>query len=303
MTPEQIKLNMAVMTPIGKGVVVGWGLPDSFPYLVKIEGYSGHDGGVYPLIAGSKEALDNDGRWLSAEQLTAIEDQMTEQTHYADWEKLTPMPEGRRPDEKEGSKFVVIDDGHDLFRQGDIVELIYNDGTAIPYFKRTNKNERHTCLFRRLAPLPQPKENKMKKLVPFTDEFDWCEEGVLVMVEGVGDRYAVRAKGNKVWTGGRKPCEIDGALGLTAHSRSICQKVIQETHRQLTNREFAEFLQDHKGMVQDDNTSLIDNSLTRYYCENENKPVSDTLRFRFRGSEEWHQVTTELYEIAKELKA
>ena len=25
MTPDQIELNMAVMTPLGKGVVVGWG--------------------------------------------------------------------------------------------------------------------------------------------------------------------------------------------------------------------------------------------------------------------------------------
>ena len=49
MTPDQIKLNMSVMTPLG----------------------------------------------YRAEDLTALE--MPEQTHYADWQKLTPLPDEPRP--------------------------------------------------------------------------------------------------------------------------------------------------------------------------------------------------------------
>ena len=141
----------------------------------------------------------------------------------------------------------------------------------------------------------------MKKLVPFTDEFDWCEEGVLVMVGDLGERYAVRAKGQYVWTvdNGLKPCEIEKSHMLTTRNRSYCQKVIHEAHRPLTNREFDEFLQDHKGMVKDTIASLLSNNTNCYACEYENEPVRDDLRFRFRGSEEWHPVTTELYEIAK----
>ena len=152
---------------------------------------------------------------------------------------------------------------------------------------------------------PLTEEKKVKKLIPFTDEFDWCEEGVLVMVQDIGERYAVRAKGDKVWTvdDGKKLCEIENAFQLTTQKRSDCQKVIHEVHRPLTKREFAEFIQDHKGMVKDTRDSVINCNLMFYDCEKENEAVSNELYFRFRGSEEWHPATTELYEIAKELNA
>ena len=70
MTPDQIELNMPVMTPKGKGVVVGWEVVSM--YLVKLE--KGGNGYGFRLIAGSTETLDNDGRWFSAEDLTAIEE-------------------------------------------------------------------------------------------------------------------------------------------------------------------------------------------------------------------------------------
>ena len=227
---------------------------------------------------------------------------MTEQTHYADWKKLTALPKEPRPNEKVGAKFVVVKNSRFEFNQGDVVELVENDETPIPYFKRINQNESTPCSFSRLAPLPQPKEKKVKKLVPFTDEFDWCEEGVLVMVEDLGERYAVRAKGDKVWTvdDGKKLCEIENAFQLTTQKRSDCQKVIHEVHRPLTKREFAEFMQDHKGMVKDTCDSVIYYNSTSYDCENENESVRNSILFRFRGTEEWYPVTTELYELAKE---
>lgn len=316
MTPDQIKLNMAVMTPLGKGVVVGWTLPDNMPYLVKLENGGRHNGCAPLLIAGSTEKLNGDGSWFSCEELTAIEEPMTEQTHYADWEKLTPLPDEPRPHEKVGARFVVVNaKGHTCFELGDIVELTKNDGTHNPYFKRINENRMFYSLWQRLAPLPQPEEKKVKKitpflqpakkLVPFTDEFDWCEEGVLVMVERIGERYAVRAKGDQVWAvdEGKKLCDIDNNIyRLLSWDRSRCQKVIHEVHRPLTNREFAEFMQDHKGMIKHAK-SMICYNVINYGCENENESVHTDLLFRFRGSEEWHAVTTELYEIAKELKA
>lgn len=298
MKHEQIKLNMHVMTPNGKGVVVGWSRASSIPYLVKIEGRKGHNGEGVSLIAGSDETLDGDGFWFNTEQLTAIE----EPTHYPEWEKLTALPEASRPNEKEGSKFVVIKGGHRYFRQGDIVELIKNDGRPLSYFKRINEDRMHPCNWDRLAPLPQPKEKKVKKLIQFTDEFNWCEEGVLVLVERIGERYAVRAKGDQVWAvdNGKKPCGIENVHSLLSWDRSRCQKVIHEVHRPLTNREFAEFMQDHKGMIKHAK-SMVCYNVINYGCENENEAVHTDLRFRFRGSEEWRAVTTELYDIAKGL--
>jgi hypothetical protein len=142
---------------------------------------------------------------------------------------------------------------------------------------------------------------KAEKLVPFTDEFDWCEEGVLVFVKGVGERYAVRAKGNQVWTvdEGKKLCEINYSHELSTRKRSDCQKVIHETHRLLTNREFAEFMQDHKGAWMFENTSVVQHEIKNYGCGFDDKAPEWKLLFRFRGTEEWHPVTTELYEIAK----
>ena len=229
---------------------------------------------------------------------------MTEQTHCPDWQKLTPLPNEPRPDKKVGAKFVVIfAKRHDSFELGDIVELVENDGTSAPYFKRINGLGIRVCNWNRLAPLPQPEEKKVKKIVPFTDEFDWCEEGVLVFIDGYGERYAVRAKGGQVWAVvyGKKLCEIGNSIMITTHSRSDCQKVIHEVHRQLTNREFFEFMQDYKGMVKDTSDNMIYNNSARYECEKENKTVRDDILFRFRGTEEWHPVTTELYEIAKGL--
>ena len=78
MTPDQIKLNMPVMTTFGKGVVVWWGLQGSMRYLVKIEGYSSHNGGGVQFITKSNETLDEYSCWFNAEDLTAIE----EPTHY-----------------------------------------------------------------------------------------------------------------------------------------------------------------------------------------------------------------------------
>ena len=49
--------------------------------------------------------------------------------------------------------------------------------------------------------------------------------------------------------------------------------------------------------------SMIYSNSTHYECETENESVRNDLRFRFRGTEEWHPVTTELYEIAKEVNA
>ena len=166
---------------------------------------------------------------------------MTEQTHYQDWQKLTPLPPEPRPDEKIGAKFVVVNDGYWHLNQGDIVELVENDRTSAPFFKRINGSRIRPCNWYRLAPLPQPEEKKVKKLVPFTDEFDWCEEGILVFIDGYGERYAVRAKGGQVWAVvyGKKLCEIGNSIMITTHSRSECQKVIHEVHRPLTNREFA----------------------------------------------------------------
>lgn len=155
MTPDQIKLNMAVMTPKGKGVVVGWTEPDIAPYLVKLEKGGRDSGGGFSLIAGSRETIDNDGFWFSSETLTAIEDYMTEQTHYSDWEKLTELPDEPRPDEKVGAKFVVVKADHGYFELGDIVELAENDWTRAPFFTRINKNERIACAINRLAPLPE----------------------------------------------------------------------------------------------------------------------------------------------------
>ena len=231
---------------------------------------------------------------------------MTEQTYYPDWQKLTPLPKAPRPDEKAGAKFVVVDEEyHSYFKLGDIVELAKNDGTRAQYFKRINGDRIRASAWYRLAPLPQPEEKKVKKLVPFTDEFDWCEEGVLVFIDGYGERYAVRAKGGQVWAVvyGKKLCEIGNSIMITTHSRSECQKVIHESHRRLTNREFAEFMQDYKGMVKYTSIDMIYCNFRNYKCENENEAVHDTFLFRFRGTEEWHPVTTELYEIAKEVNA
>ena len=143
------------------------------------------------------------------------------------------------------------------------------------------------------------------KRVPFTDEFDWCEEGVLVVVKGYGERYAVRAKGDQVWAvdRGKHLYEVDDVLELSTHNRCICQKVIHEVHRPLTNREFAEFMQDHKGCVKDDVSSMIFYSYGCHKSKEENDDAPKEFRFRFRGTEEWHPVTTELYEIAKGLDA
>lgn len=71
MTPDQIELNMAVMTPRGKGVVVGWTLRN---YLVKLEKGGGHNGNGPMLIAGSNKTLNNDGWRFPCEDLTAIEE-------------------------------------------------------------------------------------------------------------------------------------------------------------------------------------------------------------------------------------
>lgn len=218
MTPNQIKLNMTVMTPKGKGVVVGWTASNYKPYLVKLENGGRHNGCAPLLIEGSTKKLNGDGHWFSCEDLTAIEEQMTEQT----------------------------------------------------------------------------------QLVPFTDEFDWCEEGVLVMA-GHQERYAVRAKGNFVWVTLKDKIPCSHTAYLTTYDRTDCKKVIHEVHRPLTNREFAEFMQDHKGMVKSD--AMICYSSLSYNCREENESVRNDLLFRFRGTEEWHQVTTELYDIAKGLDA
>ena len=85
---------------------------------------------------------------------------MTEQTHYADWEKLTPLPREKRPDEKVGRKFVVVDD-HPYFEQGEIVELVKNDCTAIPYFKSIKASTKLACYWSNLAPLPE--QSKIKQ--------------------------------------------------------------------------------------------------------------------------------------------
>ena len=228
---------------------------------------------------------------------------MTEQTHYPDWQKLTPLPDKPRPDEKIGAKFVVVNDGNWHLNQGDIVELVENDGTSAPYFKRINEDRMHPCNWERLALLPQPEEKKVKKIIPFTDEFDWCEEGVLVIIEGRHERYAVRAKGDSVWTvnDGFKLCEIENTGYLSTRERSDCQKVIHEAHRPLTNREFAEFLQDNKGMVKYATDSIIYYKFLCYDYERENDDAHEALLFRFRGTEEWYPATAELYEIANGL--
>ena len=77
MTPDQIKLNMAVMTPKGKGVVVGWTASDNMPYLVKLENGGRHNGCAPLLIAGATETLMVMA--TVSQNLTATS--MTEQTH------------------------------------------------------------------------------------------------------------------------------------------------------------------------------------------------------------------------------
>ena len=165
MTTDQIELNMAVMTPKGKGVVVGWEVESM--WLVKLEKGGTHNGYGFRLIAGSTETLDNDGRWFSAEDLTAVEEPMTEQTQYPDWQKLTPLPHEPRPDEKIGAKFVIVDEEYrSYFKLGDIVELVENDKTTNPYFKLIGKLDESCCFFQSLAPLPQEKAvDKISKAI------------------------------------------------------------------------------------------------------------------------------------------
>lgn len=104
---------------------------------------------------------------------------MTKQTHYPDWQKLTALPSGPRPDEKVGAKFVVVENGHGIFQQGDIIELVENDGTELPCFKRINENEAYFCRFDLLAPLPQESVDNVSNSI----KRSWIESGGLTSEE------------------------------------------------------------------------------------------------------------------------
>jgi len=82
---------------------------------------------------------------------------MTEQTHYPDWQELTPLPYEPRPYVVEGSKFVVVET-YIGFDRGTIVELVRNDKTNAPYFKQIGGKFVFSILWSNLAPLPQQRK-------------------------------------------------------------------------------------------------------------------------------------------------
>lgn len=48
-------------------------------------------------------------------------------------------------------KFVVVSSGHNIFREGDIVELVEDDDSSFPCFERIGKGEKISCCWYRLA--------------------------------------------------------------------------------------------------------------------------------------------------------
>lgn len=138
------------------------------------------------------------------------------------------------------------------------------------------------------------------RLVPFKDEFDWCEEGVLVHVEGCGDRYAVRAKPSYIWVvgDGKKLCEINYAQQLVTWPRHLCQKIIPEPNRLLTNFEFFQFVKEYTGTVY--NNGEI-NTGFKYTSGDGNKEVSSDTYFKFDKVDKLYPIDTVLYKVARDL--
>lgn len=156
---------------IGAGNNYDEDLPDFLP------------GMSYPdEVVGTQYRVIVEGQFKLGEIVTLIQNDNTycpkfEGTHctdYEDWSylrrinrpdpvmqdkidvsKLKAFPNKARPNEKVGTKYIVVQNDYNI-EPGNIVELIKNDGTKCPYF--TKEDIRCVIDWCSLAPLPTKKE-------------------------------------------------------------------------------------------------------------------------------------------------